>query len=47
MGIKRNKGMTNEEELKRTAYHEAGHALVSLLTPGSNSLHKVTILPVG
>jgi ATP-dependent metalloprotease len=30
-----------------TAYHEAGHALVSLYTPGSNELHKVTIIPRG
>ena len=30
-----------------TAYHEAGHALVNLLTPGSNALHKMTIIPRG
>lgn len=47
MGLKRNKNISSAEELKRTAYHEAGHALTSLLTPGSNKLHKITILPVG
>ncbi len=47
MGLKKNKNISSEEELKRTAYHEAGHALTSLLTPGSNKLHKITILPVG
>ncbi|KAF7511833.1 hypothetical protein GJ744_003564 [Endocarpon pusillum] len=30
-----------------TAYHEAGHALVNLLTPGSMQLHKMTIIPRG
>jgi len=47
MGLKKNKNISSAEELKRTAYHEAGHALTSLLTPGSNKLHKITILPVG
>ena len=36
---------THEKEI--TAYHEAGHALLSLLIPGAESLHKVTILPRG
>ncbi len=36
---------THEKEI--TAYHEAGHALLSLLIPNAESLHKVTILPRG
>ena len=30
-----------------TAYHEIGHAITSLMTPGASALHKVTILPRG
>ena len=37
----------NKKEKLTTAYHESGHALCSLLTPGSSPLHKVTILPRG
>lgn len=46
---KENKTITLlEEERKTTAFHEAGHALVSLLLPLSNDpLHKVTIMPRG
>jgi cell division protease FtsH len=36
-----------EEEKKMTAYHEAGHALVSLNMPGSVPIHKATIIPRG
>src|SRR5207302_9863728 len=36
-----------DEERLLTAYHEAGHALVSLKVPGLDPLHKVTIVPRG
>ncbi|MBW2545104.1 MAG: cell division protein FtsH, partial [Deltaproteobacteria bacterium] len=36
-----------DEEKKNTAYHEAGHALVAKLIPGSDPIHKVTIIPRG
>ncbi|MGF1641498.1 MAG: cell division protein FtsH, partial [Rhodospirillales bacterium] len=38
--------MTDDEK-RLTAYHEAGHALVGLRTPGNDPLHKVTIIPRG
>ena len=37
----------DEEEKKITAYHEAGHALLSLLIPDPDPLHKVSIIPRG
>eukprot|EP00923_Selenidium_pygospionis_P033631 GHVN01058992.1.p1 GENE.GHVN01058992.1~~GHVN01058992.1.p1 ORF type:complete len:291 (-),score=34.43 GHVN01058992.1:43-915(-) len=42
-----NKTVISPAEKKKTAYHEAGHALVAVRTPGSNPLHKVTVLPRG
>ncbi|MDP8240320.1 MAG: ATP-dependent zinc metalloprotease FtsH [Candidatus Hatepunaea meridiana] len=47
MGIERKSILISEEEKKQTAYHEAGHVLVSKLTPGSDPVHKVTIIPRG
>ena len=38
--------MTDEDK-RATAYHEAGHALVALLTPDADPVHKVTIIPRG
>src|SRR3954453_16992490 len=35
----------SEEEKRRTAYHEAGHALVGMLTPGADPVRKVSIIP--
>jgi cell division protease FtsH len=36
-----------EEDKKVTAYHEAGHTIVSMLTPGQDPVHKVTIVSRG
>ncbi|RME65584.1 MAG: ATP-dependent metallopeptidase FtsH/Yme1/Tma family protein, partial [Alphaproteobacteria bacterium] len=47
MGAERRSMVMTEEEKRSTAYHEAGHALVSLLVPGNDPLHKVTIIPRG
>lgn len=46
-GPERKSKVISKEEKKITAYHEAGHALLSFLTPEANPLHKVTILPRG
>jgi cell division protease FtsH len=35
----------SEDEKRRTAYHEAGHALVGMLTPGADPVRKVSIIP--
>ncbi|HEY5599663.1 MAG TPA: hypothetical protein VIK48_03135 [Candidatus Manganitrophaceae bacterium] len=37
----------SEEEKRTTAYHEAGHTLVAKLLPGTDPIHKVTIIPRG
>jgi cell division protease FtsH len=47
MGVERKSMIITEEEKKNTAYHEAGHALVAKLTPGTDPLHKVSIIPRG
>jgi cell division protease FtsH len=47
MGAERRSMIMTEEEKLATAYHEGGHALVSLLVPGGDPLHKVTIIPRG
>ena len=47
MGIERKSLLISEEEKKSTAYHEAGHVLVARLTPGSDPVHKVSIIPRG
>jgi len=39
--------LMSEEERKRTAYHEAGHALIGMLTPGADPVRKVSIIPRG
>ncbi len=47
MGNERRGLMLNQEELKLTAVHEAGHAMMSLNLETSDPLHKVTIVPRG
>ncbi len=47
MGAERRSMVMSEDEKRLTAYHEAGHALVGLLVPGNDPLHKVTIIPRG
>jgi len=47
MGTERRSMLISENEKKITAYHEAGHALVAKFTPGSDPVHKVTIIPRG
>jgi cell division protease FtsH len=41
------KVMISEEDRRRTAYHEAGHAIVGMLTPGADPVRKVSIIPRG
>ena len=47
MGKERRSIILSEEEKKTTAYHEAGHALVAKLLPGTDPVHKVSIIPRG
>ena len=47
MGSERRSMVMTEDEKKLTAYHEAGHALVTLHVPKADPLHKVTIIPRG
>jgi cell division protease FtsH len=47
MGAERKSMVMTEEEKLATAYHEAGHAIVNVLVPGGDPLHKVTIIPRG
>jgi cell division protease FtsH len=47
MGAERKSMLLTEEEKRVTAYHEAGHALVSFMREHSDPIHKVTIIPRG
>ena len=47
MGAERRSMVMTRKEKELTAYHEAGHALVGIFTPGNDPLHKVTIIPRG
>src|ERR1700724_3841530 len=47
MGAERKSMILSDAEKRNTAYHEAGHALVAVLLPNADPLHKVTIIPRG
>ena len=47
MGVERKSMIIPLEERKITAYHEAGHTLVAKMIPGTDPIHKVTIIPRG
>ena len=47
MGPERKSMVIREDERRATAYHESGHAIVAELLPGTDPVHKVTIMPRG
>jgi cell division protease FtsH len=47
MGAERRSMVMSQEERRKVAYHESGHALVAVLQTGGDPLHKVTIIPRG
>ena len=47
MGAERKSAVITAETARNTAYHEAGHAVVAVLTEGSQTIHKATIMPRG
>ncbi|HPF61709.1 MAG: ATP-dependent zinc metalloprotease FtsH [Gemmatimonadetes bacterium] len=47
LGVERRSLVLTENERRLTAFHEAGHAVVAMKTPGSDPVHKVTIIPRG
>ena len=47
LGAERKSMVMKDDEKRNTAYHEAGHAVCAIKTPGSDPLHKVTIVPRG
>jgi len=46
-GLEKRNRLLNLQERKTVAYHESGHAIVALATPGADPLHKVSIIPRG
>jgi len=47
MGAERRSLVMSDDEKRMTAYHEGGHALCAMLTPGCDPVHKATIIPRG
>ncbi|HEX2484016.1 MAG TPA: ATP-dependent zinc metalloprotease FtsH [Myxococcota bacterium] len=47
LGAERRSMIMSDEDKRVTAYHEAGHALVAMMNPDSDPVHKVTIIPRG
>jgi len=47
MGVERKSMIISDEEKESTAFHEAGHALITSLIPEADPIHKVTIIPRG
>ncbi len=47
LGVERKSLVLSEDERRLTAFHEAGHTVVSMKTEGSDPIHKVTIIPRG
>ncbi len=47
MGTARKSLILSDDEKRNTAFHEGGHALVALMVPHADPLHKVTIIPRG
>jgi cell division protease FtsH len=47
MGAERRSMILSDSEKRTTAYHEAGHAVVAVMTPNADPLHKVSIIPRG
>jgi cell division protease FtsH len=47
MGVERRSMIISDEEKRTIAYHEAGHTLVADFLPGTDPVHKVTIIPRG
>lgn len=47
MGAERRSMVMSDEDKRLTAYHEGGHALCAVLTPGCDPVHKATIIPRG
>jgi len=47
MGVERKSMILSETDKRNTAHHEAGHTLVAKLTPGTDPIHKVSIIPRG
>ncbi|WP_022670773.1 ATP-dependent zinc metalloprotease FtsH [Hippea alviniae] len=46
-GLKKKNKVISEEEKKRVAYHESGHAICAYLLPGADPVHKISIIPRG